>query len=190
MAPSAARGGEGPAAGPRTRGDGSHAALGCLGAVDWSPHTRGWLLGHNRVILRYALVPAHAGMARMGAKAAGIASTGPRTRGDGSFTQASSRTLPGWSPAHAGMAPAHTSARGCWTTGPRTRGDGSPFARASSYPWNWSPHTRGWLGGGRYWPVASALVPAHAGMAPRPVLVRHHPGAGPRTRGDGSAWSS
>src|SRR5690606_30326899 len=126
-------------------------------------------------------------------------------RGDGPYSpseirihrQCSPRTR-GWSlralagqetrvvlPAHAGMVP-RPRLRSTTTTGaPRARGDG-PAAGGFHYgSRECSPRTRGWSQIRDLREVLDLVLPAHAGMVPRPASKTMSSRGAPRARGDG-----
>ncbi len=93
-------------------------------------------------------------------------------------------------PAPAGMVPApRPTPRGA-PAAPRTRGDGPPASLRKISGAHCSPHPRGWS----LWAVAASgttsLLPAPAGMVPRPRGTAYRAHTAPRTRGDGPVPNS
>ena len=129
----------------------------------------------------------------------------PRTRGDGPSAR-SRRPRRGWAsphtrgwtareaaagpgepgfPAHAGMDPRRRARSPTRRWLPRTRGDGPTIAAAGRGRCWASPHTRGWTLQPAPRHHDGAGFPAHAGMDPPALPVRHAGRRLPRTRGDG-----
>jgi hypothetical protein len=170
-----------------------------------SPRTRGWSLGRPLPCACGRLLPAHAGMVPPRLFLCQWSVTAPRARGDGPTlttsyeptVRCSPRTR-GWSPvhdrrqhrdillpAHAGMVPCGRGGTGRRPSAPRARGDGPLCQSPPSLVHGCSPRTRGWSPALDHGPGDEALLPAHAGMVPRPPPSRPQAGAVPRARGDG-----
>ncbi len=134
-----------------------------------------------------------------------LASTAPRTRGDGpkaSLQRIRDRHCSphprGWSlrrhdpgiqvdllPAPAGMVPPPATARWAAVPAPRTRGDGPQRAEDRAAFEACSPHPRGWSRGPHLGEDAGHLLPAPAGMVPMTSGWATRARSAPRTRGDG-----
>ena len=149
------------------------------------------------------VLPAHAGMVPTGGRLMLRLAGAPRARGDGPFRigarvhdrECSPRTR-GWSvgpktsasttlvlPAHAGMVPSSRSGRASGSGAPRARGDGPRSAGSPSRRGRCSPRTRGWSQGGKAEVMAGDVLPAHAGMVPRPASRRSSSCCAHRARG-------
>ncbi len=173
---------------PRTRGDGPRPITVSVSGPVCSPHPRGWSHPTGDAQEPGRLLPAPAGMVPSATRGGSGGLAAPRTRGDGPGTEASascrSACSPhprGWShrhglgredrdllPAPAGMVPRTKRGISVCFTAPRTRGDGPRIIGTSARPSACSPHPRGWSlqGGSDRGP--RALLPAPAGMVPRP----------------------
>ncbi len=158
------RRGKGRARFPRPRGDGPPAGASAMPARLVSPPTRGWPAVSERPILFSGGFPAHAGMARRSAMAAGSVIWFPRPRGDGPLLQLRdarglkvSPPTRGWPadradarqplagfPAHAGMARVSDIVKPHLARFPRPRGDGPPTRQKRQMVSPVSPPTRGW----------------------------------------------
>ncbi|MBB4785960.1 hypothetical protein BJY27_006921 [Streptomyces rapamycinicus] len=170
---------------PRTRGDGPETLL-CPGQVE-------------------ALLPAPAGMVQRPAAGYGGGPAVPRTRGDGPSVTPRPASMSscsphprGWPlrpgqpagdvpllPAPAGMVPAPAPRRSARRTAPRARGDGPTGTSAGAMAPICSSHRRGWSpprdpGHGRH-----PLLPAPAGMVPKPAQGGSGFCTAPRTRRGG-----
>ncbi len=112
----------------------------------------------------------------------------PRTRGDGPNGIHITGDWATLLPAPAGMAPVRPQGSRPHRAAPRTRGDGpfTPLMLRSGM--TCSPHPRGWPPGPRNHRRQQRLLPAPAGMAPRPRTRPRVRSPAPRTRGDGP-WS-
>ena len=116
----------------------------------------------------------------------------PRARGDGPEAhhqhlidrKCSPRTR-GWSrqgpeglrpvgvlPAHAGMVPSSAPRSRARPSASRARGDGPLRAEGQSEENQCSPRTRGWSPASRGTERRKSVLPAHAGMVPRPAAAR------------------
>ncbi len=84
--------------------------------------------------------------------------------------------VPCWAPPPGPMPPA-----------PRTRGDVPAVTPNAAEVLVCSPHPRGWSPGSRADTAQWCLLPAPAGMVPRPAWRTRPPSSAPRTRGDGPA---
>ncbi len=192
---------------PRTRGDGPNRVSPPPWSACCSPHPRGWSLGRRVRRPRWALLPAPAGMVPTTSTSRCTSTAAPRTRGDGPVYPAMTLgRVPcsphprGWSqrgtatpdggqllPAPAGMVPTAPGKPTSSTAAPRTRGDGPQAHNLLTACTTCSPHPRGWS----LLPVPAqqrlVLLPAPAGMVPRPPSAGTGPAAAPRTRGDGPA---
>ena len=195
---------------PRTRGDGpvTWKAI-AAAAVLFPPHARGWTPVRECIAPGNPTFPPHArGWTPAGRAVGGslMASSFPRTRGDGpitSFEGCRARFPPharGWtrashasrcgharvSPARAGMDPTGVVAQITDTSFPRTRGDGPASLLQSA--WNerrrFPPHARGWTPGSEL--ALEQLFPPHARgwtRNPRRHLPRQRAPFPPHARG-------
>ncbi len=190
---------------PRARGDGPHSEVLRFQRTSCSPRTRGWSPRAQMSAPAPALLPAHAGMVPRSPGAPADSSSAPRARGDGPFSpirvepfeNCSPRTR-GWSrsdivhrdrprllPAHAGMVLSGTSRRSARRSAPRARGGGPMWLCQVCWGDGCSPRTRGWSLADRLDDAADNLLPAHAGMVPRPLRPPGRAPPAPRARGDG-----
>ncbi len=153
------------------------------------------------------VVPAHAGVVPCSGSTALPWSGGPRARGGGPDEVRRLLGLGGWSPrtrgwslqaprerplrgvvpAHAGVVPARQPTGRCGGSGPRARGGGPMRRRLMTTSASWSPRTRGWSRLREAELVFDHVVPAHAGVVPRPPSPRAASRRGPRARGGGPA---
>ncbi len=195
---------------PRARGDGPHGHPRNGPPRTCSPRTRGWSLPSVPGRLSGQVLPAHAGMVPSDRGNPTRPVSAPRARGDGPQGRAteslSLRCSPrtrGWSPAlgpvhglehvlpaHAGMVPPWPPRHPARAGAPRARGDGPHRLGMSASADRCSPRTRGWS---RHVPQAAVLaqvLPAHAGMVPRPPSTKPPARCAPRARGDGPTVSS
>ena len=108
----------------------------------------------------------------------------PRTRG-WSHADPNRHRSPPLLPAHAGMVPSWSGASRAPSSAPRARGDGPHPAERSAVDLPCSPRTRGWSRPRRRADDPRPLLPAHAGMVPRPPGRRWQALSAPRARGDG-----
>ncbi len=92
-------------------------------------------------------------------------------------------------PARAGMVPAYAALRHTAAGAPRTRGDGPATITKPVAGMVCSPHARGWSPVPPSPGLFSTVLPARAGMVPRPVSLKGSKHCAPRTRGDGP-WPS
>ncbi len=173
--------------------------------VGCSPRTRGWSRRSMEIPGPGSVLPSHAGMVPCRPGGTSCGNGAPRARGDGPVLvfpgraglECSPRTR-GWSrrhrtqaegtavlPAHAGMVPVRRPGSEATVGAPRARGDGPGKLTARIRDAVCSPRTRGWspeLAGVQ---TTDAVLPAHAGMAPKPPCPRVSRRRAPRARGDG-----
>ena len=151
------------------------------------------------------LLPAPAGMVPGRPLRGHDRRSAPRARGDGPTSRADWAAIEdcsprprGWSPhtrrprrplrllpAPAGMVPSPSSHPTAAAPAPRARGDGPGMKNTPQFTTGCSPRPRGWsqrLRGGHH---PGDLLPAPAGMAPRPRTHPRRPVPAPRARGDG-----
>src|SRR5207244_3268064 len=149
------------------------------------------------------LLPAYAGMVPTNCRPAPRGAAAPRVRGDGpqpdtplAAPRICSPRTRGWSlsgqraggqaallPAYAGMVPTGATRSRPTATAPRIRGDGPHIGHCGIPYTSCSPRTRGWswdaVAGGR----RVVLLPAYAGMVPRPRRRTRGDAPAPRVRG-------
>ena len=170
---------------PRARGDGPPRGRAWRAGAPCSPRTRGW--------------------SRPGRRSPMTDQSAPRARGDGPSSSRSRRKwrkcsprTRGWSsaherwarprgvlPAHAGMVPRHPRHHTRRQRAPRARGDGPGSSSACSGSWQCSPRTRGWSRALQCLNESAGVLPAHAGMDPRPRRTPRLAAGAPRAREDG-----
>ena len=190
---------------PRARGDGPWWMFPRLKPIVCSPRSRGWSsLGRPLPISRPVL-PALAGMVPSSPRMTVGDYCAPRARGDGPKAEhylpdavpCSPRSR-GWSqggrhskctwavlPALAGMVPAGHQYSLRNVCAPRARGDGPEGVGPASSASECSPRSRGWSRADQPKGGADAVLPALAGMVPRPASARTGGSSAPRARGDG-----
>ena len=168
---------------PRSRGENTGSAGGCLIVTGSSPLTRGKRLAARSGYDPGGLIPAHAGKTRSRICSESAPAAHPRSRGentaDDALTQqpAGSSPLtrgkptrhtqqpskPGLIPAHAGKTRRHNYHQGSRWAHPRSRGENATRASAPSHEAGSSPLTRGKLCLPRGRKNRVRLIPAHAG---------------------------
>ena len=192
---------------PRARGDGPSPGAATTRLSGCSPRTRGWSRLRVRPGDQAHVLPAHAGMVPNGTAVCPDRRRAPRARGDGPAFRpcrticalCSPRTR-GWSPghqtsaprvavlpAHAGMVPAPGTSRRSPRSAPRARGDGPLPHGGEDRSGKCSPRTRGWSPAPPAHGQLRRVLPAHAGMVPRPLPACCALRCAPRARGDGPA---
>ena len=190
---------------PRASGDGpSMSPVERIGRL-CSPRERGWSHRRHRPGRSSQVLPARAGMVP-GAVARGAVCRGaPRASGDGPFAATSANFCVacsprerGWSPgrrlpapeeavlpARAGMVPVPRPNHQPAGSTPRASGDG-PIVRITSTNRSvCSPRERGWSQGQEPAGLVGAVLPARAGMVPRPASRPGPRLRAPRASGDG-----
>src|SRR5680860_11398 len=188
---------------PRTRGGAPPCQRTYFADGTSSPHTRGCSARSCTVALRSVVVPAHAGVLRLGNNYNGCLWCRPRTRG-GAPPRGRGDLGRGWSsphtrgcspapepepdafevvPAHAGVLRPATNHGKTDLRRPRTRG-GAPWAEAEAQANKQSsPHTRGCSHARVIVHGANQVVPAHAGVLPQAASTPRSVRRRPRTRG-------
>jgi hypothetical protein len=201
-----------PCRAPRARGDDPRAASRSSASVACSPHPRGWSRERGCAAVRAAVLPARARMVPCCRCSRRRRSYAPRASEDGPFpsrryvrARKCSPRERGWSrprqhdrgavtvlPARAGMVP--NDAPKCLTgrgaprasgDGPGASGDGPGAATAASGPSMCSPRERGWSRPGVGSASLRRVLPARAGMVPRPRSCVWMATGAPRASGDG-----
>ena len=209
MAPSADTTRSAVARAPRARGDGPSISRSPRGRPWCSPRTRGWPHPGIGIVAGKVVLPAHAGMAPPPGSEPGSTLRAPRARGDGPWAAmwrpqllapsprhprwprlpARSLAQPGGAPPHAGMAPSRRASPCRTRCAPRARGDGpGSWTKPPPSP-TCSPRTRGWPQSRVQVVAGHDVLPAHAGMAPRPGARKARSRCAPRARGDDPAGS-
>ncbi len=179
-------------AGPRACGVGPHALNVTTMGELWSPRVRGWSLRPESRLPRSDLVPARAGLVPGGQRQRGTGRAGPRACGVGPQESDPSRVPAIWSPRVRGWSrvPAHQDRRRVAGGGPRACGVGPRINSGDDVQKLWSPRVRGWSPEAS-WPGSDrAVVPARAGLVPRPWGTVRRLTGGPRACGVGPAKSS
>ncbi len=175
-----------------------------------SPRPRGWSRRRAHLGEVRALLPAPAGMVPGRRRSCCAPRSAPRARGDGPskslairLRQLCSPRPRGWSrrpvrggglegllPAPAGMVPSRPPPRPARRTAPRARGDGPITTLLSNSQKSCSPRPRGWSPDSHHAHGGKGLLPAPAGMVPRPGRTCSPRTAAPRARGDGPTTES
>ncbi len=108
----------------------------------------------------------------------------PRSRG---WSRSPPRSMPPILvvPALAGVVPHRTASENTSASRPRARGGGPALIGAAPQLGVSSPRSRGWSLPGYAWDDKAAVVPALAGVVPRPQIHRVGPVGRPRARGGG-----
>ncbi len=200
--------------GPRACGGGPMFGSGWDTLKGWSPSVRGWSLPAQGFDDQGSVVPARAGVvpsSRVSSISAQAWS--PRVRGWSPRGQGRvavywwSPRVRGWSgrlgpamsvpvvvPARAGVVPSAARSGPGTPCGPRACGGGPCCGANSRRTRVWSPRVRGWSLLWSELPQDSGVVPARAGVAPRPVAARPSPTGAPCACGDcsevGDGWSA
>ena len=177
---------------PLARGDGPGTRPCRSRATPCSPRTRGWSPKPGPRSRGDSVLPAHAGMVPLHRTPPFFSACAPRARGDGPEAhhqhlidrKCSPRTR-GWSrqgpeglrpvgvlPAHAGMVPSSAPRSRARPSASRARGDGPRPPPADFFSSMCFPRTRGWSPASRGTERRKSVLPAHAGMVPRPAAAR------------------
>ncbi len=205
MAPSRALGATWICGAPRASGDGPR-ALDVLDSQDaCSPRERGWPLAHPCGAGAGPVLPARAGMAPAAPPSPSPTSGAPRASGDGPEAVGAALSGGGCSPrergwpggphghhlpasvlpARAGMALNPSLGLLGIVRAPRASGDGPASDAALRARGTCSPRERGWPRVGCGATGAGYVLPARAGMAPKPTHRQAAPHRAPRASGDG-----
>ena len=169
---------------PRACGDGPQCDEFVADLIECSPRMRGWTEQDEDRGGDQAVFPAHAGMDRAAARAAGRRRCVPRACGDGPrlielafCVLACSPRMRGWTgicdrrqhvplvfPAHAGMDRSWASSQRSSSGVPRACGDGPATEPGSGGASECSPRMRGWTESCQRRESTPTVFPAHAGM--------------------------
>ncbi len=154
--------------GPRARGGGPRPVFTITVQYRWSPRTRGWSLQGLRTRPGAKVVPAHAGVVPSSMALAVLPLRGPRARGGGPRGRRLRCRRAEWSPRTRGWSRLRECRRHGLGGGPRARGGGPWAYTGTNGDGMWSPRTRGWSPRVMWDGSAPEVVPAHAGVVPRP----------------------
>ena len=188
---------------PRTRGVYFQRTSDGVWVAGSSPHTRGLPRHRPQVRGRQGIIPAHAGFTWGPRTSWPCMRDHPRTRGVYAPVSRGTHTPPGSSPhtrglprpgprvgartriipAHAGFTIRLACRCRCHPDHPRTRGVYAAVCRGVRASPGSSPHTRGLLTYHHRRPLASGIIPAHAGFTPDARGGAEHGPDHPRTRG-------
>ncbi|CAL2060938.1 protein of unknown function [Streptomyces murinus] len=146
---------------------------------------RGWSPEHSPEPAEEAVVPAHAGVVPRSGRSRPCSCCGPRACGGGPLGLSVVLLAELVVPAHAGVVPRGAARRAGARRGPRACG-GGPFRLMEGTPWQqWSPRMRGWSQILDFQHRYVFVVPAHAGVVPRPAHHHARRAGGPRACGGG-----